>query len=406
MPRSATRSKGEPIFEGRRAGEVSRRLLEWFRREGRDLPWRHRPNPYRVWISEIMLQQTTVPVVERYYGRFLRRLPGVAALARAREEDVLALWSGLGYYRRARNLIPAARAIVERHAGRIPSDIDDLRALPGIGEYTAGAIRSIGFNLPAVAMDANIVRVLARLGAIRGDTTAARTRSRIADLAAALMPAEHPSAFNQGLMDLGAMVCTPRAPRCDICPLAGHCAARAAGLVERIPQVRKDAAAIHVAMEALAIMRGESGRGAQECLLVQREGKSLNGKLWEFPMVAEGVARRLGNEGAFAESARRRTKAVRGIEELAGRLGARMEGQVGEIPHSITRHRIRIRIFKGMLAGGRSPSKRGVPAMRWVSLADLASGRDGIASTGSARKIARHLSRASDRAARRVHAGL
>ena len=385
----------ESAFAGRRAGEISRRLLAWYAREARDLPWRRRPTPYKTWVSEVMLQQTTVPVAAPYFRRFVRRIPTVAALARARDEEILALWSGLGYYHRARNLLAAARAMVARHGGRVPSDLDALRALPGIGAYTAGAIRSIGFNLPAVAMDANIIRVLARLGAIRGDTTVARTRKRLAELAALLMPADHPSAFNQALMDLGAMVCTPRTPRCDICPLAAHCAARAAGLVERIPQVRKDAAAIQVSMEALAIMRGESGRGGQECLLVQREGNSLNGELWEFPMVAEGVAGRLGNEGAFAESPRRRTKAVRGIEELAGRLGARMEGQVGEIRHSITRHRIRIRIFKGMLAGGKSPAKRGFPAMRWVSLADLASGRDGIASTGSARKIARHLSRAS-----------
>ncbi len=388
----STMAKGGPALSGRQGVALSRRLLDWFRREGRDLPWRHRPTPYRVWISEVMLQQTTVPVAARYFGRFVRRIPTVAALARAREQQVLALWSGLGYYRRARNLIPAARAIVKRHAGRIPSDIDDLRALPGIGEYTAGAIRSIGFNLPAVALDANIARVLARLGAVRGVATAAKTRKALAGLAASLMPAEHPSAFNQALMDLGAMICTPRTPRCDVCPLAGHCLARAEGLVERIPEVRKDAPVIHVTMEALAITReARPCRGAKECLLVQRQGGSLMKKLWEFPMVAEGEGERLGIGGSLTGGTRRGTRGIAGIEGLASRLGARVEGRIGEIPHSITRHRIRISIFEGRLVGRRTPSRSGLPAMRWVPLARLAEGNDGLASTGAARKIARHL---------------
>jgi A/G-specific adenine glycosylase len=380
-------TNGGPPLAGVRARKAAARLLGWYDRHARDLPWRRRPTPYKVWISEIMLQQTTVPAAAPYFTRFVRRFPTIAALARAREDEVLALWSGLGYYHRARHLAAAARVIADRHKGRIPSDIDALRALPGVGEYTAGAIRSIGFNLPAVALDANIVRVLARLGAVRGITTASKTRKGLAGLAAALMPAEHPSAFNQALMDLGAAICTPRAPRCDACPLARFCAARAAGAVDRIPQLRKPAAAVQVAMEALAVTR-EAASGGIECLLVQRGDGSLMRDLWEFPMIAGGDAARLGNGAGWGSAGH----GIERIEDLATRLGARVQRRLGGIPHTITRHRIRIGIHAGRLVGGRLPSRRGLPAVRWVLLASFAAGRDGVASTGAARKIARHLS--------------
>lgn len=370
---------------GRRGVEAaaSKRLLAWYAREARDLPWRRRPTPYRTWVSEIMLQQTTVPVAAPYFRRFVSRFPGAASLARAREQEVLALWSGLGYYRRARNLLAAAREIVRRHGGRVPSSIEDLRALPGIGEYTAGAIRSIGFNLPAVALEANGIRVLARFGAVRGDLGAARARRRLACLAAALMPSQSPSAFNQALMDLGSAICTPREPRCDACPIARWCGARAAGLTATIPTQKKQSAAIRVSMDALAVVREAPSRpGRTECMLVRRGRGPLMQGLWEFPLSVNGGAARTRAKLETGDRARG------GAGQLAARYGAKVVGRAGEVPHTITRHRIRINVYAGRLPGKK---KRGVLRARWVGLEALALGRDGVASSGGARKIAKLL---------------
>ena len=402
--------RGESAFTARRAEELSRRLLAWYAREARDLPWRRRPTPYKTWISEVMLQQTTVPVAAPYFRRFVRRIPTVAALARTRDEEVLALWSGLGYYHRAHNLLAAARAMVARHGGRVPSDLDSLRALPGIGAYTAGAIRSIGFNLPAVALEANSTRVLARLGAVRGDTSTARTRGKLEDIAATLMPEEHPSAFLQALMDLGASLCSPREPQCGACPVSRYCGARAAGLTERIPMQRRKEEAIRVTMDALAILR-EPAAGRSECMLVRRGNGPLMKGMWEFPMAVSGSTAaprtRLATGG----------EANGGAPALASRYGARALEQVGEVPHTITRHRIRVSVFTGRVAargpqggldgarGSRVPgSLRAESPVRWAALDALAAGSDGLASSAVARKIARLLKRQMSARKERAHA--
>jgi A/G-specific adenine glycosylase len=208
-----------------RRAALRRRLLAWYDAGHRELPWRfpqHGADPYRVWLAEVMLQQTQVRAAIPYYARFLARYPSLEALAAAREEDVLALWSGLGYYARGRNLLAAARVAVARHGG-LPASLDALRALPGFGPYTAGAVASIAFAIPAAAVDGNVTRVLARLFLVEGDPADAPVRARLSELAGALVDPARPGDLNQALMDLGATVCTARNPRCPGCPLARMC---------------------------------------------------------------------------------------------------------------------------------------------------------------------------------------
>jgi A/G-specific adenine glycosylase len=212
-------------------------LLAWYDRHRRDLPWRappgRRPDPYRVWLSEIMLQQTTVATVGPYFDRFVARWPDIRALAAASLDEVLHLWQGLGYYARARNLHACARAVVERHGGNVPEDLTGLRALPGVGDYTAAAIAAIAFDQPFAAVDGNVERVMARVFAERTSLPAAKPRLRA--LTQALVPTESAGDFAQALMDLGAVLCTPRRPRCVLCPWRGDCAAVAAGIAEDLP---------------------------------------------------------------------------------------------------------------------------------------------------------------------------
>lgn len=218
---------------------VSHTLLNWYDRHARKLPWRTppgsnlRPDPYAVWMSEIMLQQTTVAAVAPYFEKFMARWPTVAALAAADDADVMTAWAGLGYYSRARNLLACARTVVERHDGHFPPDESALLALPGIGPYTAGAIAAIAFGLPATVVDGNVERVVSRLFAVDTPLPAARTELR--RLTAGITPAVRPGDFAQAMMDLGATVCTPRAPRCLACPLSGHCRAHADGTADAFP---------------------------------------------------------------------------------------------------------------------------------------------------------------------------
>ena len=215
---------------------IRRSVLAWYAREKRDLPWRRTRDPYAIWVSEIMLQQTRVETVIPFYERFLRRFPDVASLARAREPAVLAAWSGLGYYRRARNLHAAARDIVREHSGRIPESREALLALPGIGGYTAAAIASIAFGRPEAAVDGNVTRVLARIEGLRGRRDSAALRGRVRALAESLAQGTRAGDWTQALMELGATICLPREPLCDRCPAARFCAARRSGEPDRFPE--------------------------------------------------------------------------------------------------------------------------------------------------------------------------
>jgi A/G-specific adenine glycosylase len=258
---------------------LRRALVAWFRRGHRDLPWRRTKDPYAIWISEIMLQQTRVETVRAYFARWMTRLPTVRALAAAPLDDVLGLWSGLGYYARARNLKAAAEFLVAEETGELPRDPLRLRAMPGVGDYTAGAIASIAFDLPEPILDGNVARVLSRVFLVDAPPVAKATRERLWALARALVPKNAASDFNQAMMELGATTCTPRAPACDACPIAARCRARAAGRQEELPR-RKQKRAIPE-IEQTALIALDSTRAS--VLLAKRPARGLWGGLWEPP---------------------------------------------------------------------------------------------------------------------------
>ena len=255
-------------------------LLAWYDRHGRDLPWRARPgetaDPYRVWLSEIMLQQTTVVTVAPYFARFVARWPNVHALAATNLDDVLHEWQGLGYYARARNLHACARAVVERHGGQFPRDPEALRQLPGIGDYTAGAIAAIAFDHPSAAVDGNVERVVARLFTVGEPLPQSKPRLRA--LATALVPERRAGDFAQAMMDLGAVLCTPRRPRCVLCPWRSGCAAAAAGIQESLP-ARTEKPERPVRYGVVFWLQREDGA----VMLRRRPEKGLLGGMIELP---------------------------------------------------------------------------------------------------------------------------
>jgi A/G-specific adenine glycosylase len=214
---------------------IAQPLLIWYSRTRRDLPWRHTKDPYRIWVSEIMLQQTRVETVKDYYKRFLERLPDVHALAEAPEQVVLKLWEGLGYYSRARNMQRAARIVVEKYGGEFPADLESLRSLPGIGAYTAGAVASIAFGLPAPAVDGNVKRVGARIFGIREPIDGKAAYETLSNKLTTILNTCDAGQFNQALMELGATLCAPRAPKCDQCPFVDFCDASREGDAESLP---------------------------------------------------------------------------------------------------------------------------------------------------------------------------
>jgi A/G-specific adenine glycosylase len=258
------------------------RLLAWFRRSRRDLPWRGTRDPYRIWVSEVMLQQTRVATVLPYYRRFLARFPNVRALARARNEELLRFWAGLGYYHRARNLHRAAKEIVARHGGCFPRDPDAALALPGIGRYSAAAILSLAYGAPLAVLDGNVARVLARLGAVRGDLRGPARWERFQARAQELLAPDEAGDWNQAMMELGATVCTPRAPRCDACPVSRWCQAYALGIAEKVPARRTKPASKNVRVAAAVLLDPR-----QRTLLVRpapHDGAAtLFSRMWQFP---------------------------------------------------------------------------------------------------------------------------
>jgi len=289
-----------PIPDPAALGRIRRTLLTWYDENRRELPWRagpgERPDPYAVWVSEVMLQQTRVETVRPYYERWLADFPTVQALAAAPESAVLKAWEGLGYYSRARNLHRAVREVATRYGGEIPAEPAVFRSLPGVGRYTAGAVASIAFGREEPIVDGNVRRVFARLL-----DRAEPTDAELWDLAGRIVGGKRPGDLNQALMELGALVCTPRSPGCGTCPVRAECAARAAGTVDDRP-ARKVARAVPVEHHGVAVVvRGE------RVLLVQRpDGGRLAG-LWEFP----GACREAGEE-ALEAAARAYTEGIRG----------------------------------------------------------------------------------------------
>ncbi len=327
----------------RTINKIRRSLLRWYAGSQRDLPWRQTRDPYAIWIAETMLQQTQVRTVVPYYRRFVRNLPTIAALDRAPLEKVLTLWSGLGYYRRAENLKKAARALIENHGGKIPIQIEALRALPGVGPYTAGALMSIAFNKPYPAMDGNARRVLARLfraGKERG----------LFQIASELVSPSNPGRFNQALMELGATICLPLNPRCPACPIAECCAAK------RTRTFRSKAASSGKrksrAIEWPLFLIQNNGR----LLLRRRPTGGILGGLWEIP----------GGERKDRESLE--TTMARHLNGCAGT--ARFRGQIGEVRHTITYRKIRSPVLLYSTSGKRAPLAAD-STWRWSSVAGL-----------------------------------
>jgi len=260
-------------------GNATRRaLLSWYDRHRRELPWRRTKDPYPVWVSEVMLQQTTVKTAMPYYEAFLERFPTLQALAEEPEEEVLAAWSGLGYYHRARNLHRGAQHVAERHGGRFPRTLEAALAVPGVGLYTASAILSIAHGLPLPVVDGNVRRVLARLLALRGSEY--RKDGPYYNRAEELLDRERPGDWNQALMELGATVCTPRDPGCDACPLRSRCRARALGIVDELPEGRARRAPVNVQVAAALVERDG------KVLLVRRPEGRLLGGMWEVPQTS------------------------------------------------------------------------------------------------------------------------
>jgi len=275
-------------------------LLAWYQQKKRDLPWRRTKDPYAIWVSEIMLQQTRVETVKEYYRRFLERFPDVVALARAPEEDVLKLWEGLGYYSRARNLQKGARIVLEQYRGQLPADDQTLQMLPGIGEYTAGAIASIAFGSAVPAMDGNVFRVAARFYGERESIEHPQVRKKLRSILTDAVPREEPGAFNQAMMELGATICTPKSPRCEQCPLKTCCDAYAEGDAESLPvhEKKQPAKTIQIAVCLL----WHHGRIA----MFRRRERLLNG-LYVFYLTEEEtdprrIAGQLSQDGLTVES--------------------------------------------------------------------------------------------------------
>lgn len=319
-------------------------LLRWYRKNRRDLPWRRTGDPYAIWVSEVMLQQTTVAAVVPFWVRFVDRLPTIEALAAASEETVLGLWSGLGYYRRARALREGARFVRDRLGGRLPPEPERLREIPGIGAYTAGAISSLAFGRAAPVVDGNVRRVFSRLLARDGG----KGDALFWNVAATLVRGDDPGDLNQALMELGATVCTPHAPRCTSCPLRGACAAFAAGLQGSFP-ARRAAAPVRRIRVAIAVAV-DGG-----CLLVERrrEGAPLRGA-WDVPA-------RVLDDGA--DAARVLSHALsrdHGLRVRAGRVA-------GRVRHAILDTRLALEIVAFDV-----PSVARGDATRWIPLEDLA----------------------------------
>ncbi|MFD0961458.1 A/G-specific adenine glycosylase [Paenibacillus chungangensis] len=358
----------------------STELLAWYRLQKRDLPWRQNRDPYRIWVSEIMLQQTRVDTVIPYYLRFMEKFPTVRALAEAPEEEVLKCWEGLGYYSRARNLQAGARTVADLYDGIIPDDTASVSGLKGVGPYTTGAIMSIAFNRPEPAVDGNVMRVLSRYFCLEEDIARPATRVSIEKLAASLIPEGEAGDFNQALMELGALVCTPKSPGCLTCPVMEHCAARIAGRELELP-VKTKAKPPRVELRASVIV---TGRGEQEgkVLVRQRPDSGLLAGMWELPHILLPD----GGKMWFPESERERNseateQLARLVDEEAGVL-IRPHGIREDADHLFSHIHWKMRIYEAdtgkaddavePLAAAEAPAPYHVSSpYRWIGKEDM-----------------------------------
>ncbi|RSK26148.1 A/G-specific adenine glycosylase [Bacillus sp. HMF5848] len=253
-------------------------LLSWFEHEQRDLPWRKDQDPYKIWVSEIMLQQTKVEAVKPYFTTFMERFPTIQALANADEQDVLKTWEGLGYYSRARNLHSAVKEVVEKYEGKVPSNPKEISTLKGVGPYTQGAILSIAYNQPEPAVDGNVMRVMSRILLVKEDIMQVKTRKLFEKIITNIISEKNPSFFNQGLMELGALICIPKKPACLLCPVQEHCRALKEGMQYELP-IRKAKKKQKTVTIIAAILKSEDGK----ILIRKRPNEGLLANMWEFP---------------------------------------------------------------------------------------------------------------------------
>jgi len=355
---------------------VREALLTWYSRHRRELPWRRTHDPYHIVVSEVMLQQTQVERVRRYYEKFLKRFPTIEKLAHAALDDVLKAWEGLGYYARARNLHKAAQIVLRDYAGKIPHKREELLKLPGIGRYTAGAVLSIAFGQDEPVVDANVRRVLSRLFALRRR----QTHKQLEELARALLPPGQAGSFNQALMDLGATICLGRAPKCLICPLTQLCRARQLGIQNKLPVRSTPCAKPHYDVAVGIIWKGE------KILITKRPDDGLLGGLWEFP----GGKRQPGE--SLEECVRREI-----LEEVNVRV--RDLKHCMTVRHGYSHFRVTLHVFQGRYAGGR-PRCLGCTAWAWVRPSDLRK----YAFPSANQKIIAHLFDASDKTTLKLRA--
>jgi A/G-specific adenine glycosylase len=356
VPADGLRQRLADAVDARTLGAFRDALPAWFDGARRPMPWREPGpdgrDPYRVWVSEVMLQQTRVETAAPYFRRFVEAFPTVEALAAAPLDDVLKRWEGLGYYSRARNLHRAAQTVVAEHGGRVPSDEAAFRALPGVGPYTEAAVLSLAYGVPLAVLDGNVVRVLARVFAVDADAKAGRTRRALQDLAGRLLDARDPGRWNEAVMELGATVCTPRAPACGRCPLRDVCQAYAQGEPEAYPVTAKAKPVPHHTV-AVAVIADDAGR-----LLVQRRPEdAMLGGLWEFPGGKQEAGETV--EAACAREVREELA----VEVEVGRPVARVE-------HAYSHFRITLHAFRCRITDGEPASAGGLP-LRWVRPAEL-----------------------------------
>jgi A/G-specific adenine glycosylase len=347
-----------PADDTARADRFAPLLLVWYADKKRDLPWRRTGDPYAVWVSEMMLQQTQVATVIPYWTRWMERFPTVAALAEAPLDDVLKSWQGLGYYARARNLHRAAQVVMERYGGIFPTRFDDVLALPGIGRYTAGAVCSIAFGQDVPIVDANVIRVLCRIFGIPGDPKSPKVQEQLWSLAAGLIPTGRASDFNQAMMELGALVCQAK-PKCQACPVRELCVAYAAGKPEAYPEFAPKPA-FTLETHVSAVIAHPSGD--DRVLLVQRPSEGLWGGLWEFPRVVKE-----GGE-TVPEAAERAARETAGLTVTAAPSDVLATVRHGVTTRKITLLAVPCRITRVDHA---APTAAGCAAWAWVSLADL-----------------------------------
>ena len=340
-----------PVIDSRLRRRFNRRLLTWFHKHRRDLPWRQNRDPYHIWVSEVMLQQTQAATVVRYFEPFLKQFPTVEALAAATEQEVLRSWEGLGYYRRARDLHRAARHLAAHCKGRLPDDPALIEQLPGVGRYMTGAVLSQAYGRRLPILEANSERVLCRFFGLGRDPREGGTRRWLWQAAEALLPARNVGDFNQALMELGALVCTPAAPRCESCPVARDCAARSLGQQHQIPFRAARPTVVELDEVGVIVHR------ASQVLLVQRPRHGRWAGMWEFP------------HGAIRSKEQHETAGSRVVSELTG-LRVRWGREVMTIRHAVNHNHITLACFQARYRSGRFRSDFYLQG-RWVDPSEL-----------------------------------